>query len=224
MDSASRFRVAAIVVAVLTALYSSASLFSEVFSLPAPRLPADPSKIVSRPINSTARWAATISPFRSDLDANYALTEALMTLRPENAVLSAEQVQKNGDSQESVTRVLKAAPYNSALWLVLALLRAQQRNLGGRPLVEALKMSYFTAPNDAQMMPLRLYAATHTDALADSDLQELARGDVRLMLTRQSDLKTSVLSAYRAGSSLGKKFIEDAAQSIDPEFASLLRK
>jgi hypothetical protein len=224
MDSANRFRVAAVVVAVLTALYASASFFSEVFSLRAPLLPADPSKVVSRPISPTARWAATISPFRSDLDANYVLTEALMTLRPENVALSAEQVQKNADSQEGVTRVLKAAPYNSELWLVLALLLAQQRNLGGRQLVEALKMSYFTAPNDAQMMPLRLYAATRTDALADSDLQELARGDVRLMLTRQSDLKTSVLSAYRSGSSLGKKFIEDAAQSIDPEFVSLLRK
>ena len=85
-------------------------------------------------------------------------------------------------------------------------------------------MSYFTAPNDAKLMPLRLYTTAKLDALADADLKELARGDVRLMLIRQSNLKASVLSAYRAGSSLGRAFLEDAVQSIDPEFVSVLQK
>jgi hypothetical protein len=85
-------------------------------------------------------------------------------------------------------------------------------------------MSYFTAPNDVQMMPLRLYAAAVSSALSDPDLKELARGDVRLMLIRQPDLKPFVLFAYRRGSSLGKTFLENTVQSIDPEFISVLRR
>src|SRR3984893_3304319 len=223
MNSANNFRVAAIVVAALTAVYAFASFFSEMLSPPQPALPANPSEIVKVAIGPIAQLAATISPFRADLEGSYAMALALMALRPDNGSLSAAQAQKNADSQEEVIRVLKAAPHNSQLWLVLALLQTQRKS-GGRQIIEALKMSYFTAPNDAQIMPLRLYTATLSDALSDLDLQELARGDVRLMLTRQSDLKASVLSAFFAGSNVGKKFLKDAVQSIDPEFVSVLRK
>src|ERR1700704_3744223 len=107
MDPANRFRVAAIVVAVLTAVYALASFFSEVFSPRQPALPGDPSKVVVQTIGPTAQWAATISPFRADLEANYASTVALMALRPDNAILSAADAQANANSQEGVMQVLK---------------------------------------------------------------------------------------------------------------------
>ena len=223
MNSANKFRAAAIVVAVLTAVYTFAAFFAEIFSPRPPALPPDTSKIATQTIEPIGQWAAAISPFRADLESNYALALALMALRPDKAALSGADAQRNADSQADVVRALKAAPYNSQLWLVLALLQSQGKS-GGRQIIEALKMSYFTAPNDAQLMPLRLYTTARLDALADADLKELARGDVRLMLIRQSNLKASVLSAYRAGSSLGKAFLEDAVQSIDPEFVSVLRK
>ena len=223
MNSANKFRVAAIVVAVLAAAYAFTSLFSETFSPRQPALPADPSKIARQTIGPTAQWAAALSPFRADLEANYASTVALMALRPDNQALSAADAQRNAESQEDVKQVLRAAPHNAELWLLLALLQTQHK-AAGRQIVEALKMSYFTAPNDAQLMPLRLYAVAFSDAVSDPDLKELARGDVRLMLIRQPDLKPAVLFAYRHGSTLGRTFLEDAAQSIDPEFVSVLRK
>jgi hypothetical protein len=220
-NSVSSFRIAAIVVAVLMALYSVTSLFSEFFSLSRPLLPADPSKIASQQIELTARWAAGISLFQADPDANYAMTLALQALRPDNAARSAERVQESVEARENVVGVLKAAPYNSALWVLLALLQAQ-RSPGGRPIIETLKMSYFTAPTDARLMPLRLYAVARSDALSDPDLQELARGDVRLMLTRKVDLKAAVVSAYQRASSLGKTFLEESVRSIDPTFVPVL--
>jgi hypothetical protein len=223
MNSVNRFRVAAIVVAVLTAVYASASFFSEIFSARQPALPADPSKVVVQTIGPAAQWAAAISPFRADLEVNYASTVALMALRPDNAVLSTADAQRNANSQDDVIRVLKAAPHNSELWLLFALLQTQRKS-GSRQIIEALKMSYFTAPNDVQLTPLRLYTAALSNALSDPDLKELARGDVRLMLIRQPDLKPFVLSAYRRGSSLGRTFLEDTVQSIDPEFIPVLRK
>jgi hypothetical protein len=223
MNAANKFRVAAIVVAVLTAGYAFASVFPEIFSPRPPALPADLSKIAVQAPGPAAQWVAAIAPFRPDLEANYASTMALMALRPDDAALSAADAQRNLNSQEDVVRVLKAAPHRSELWLLLALLQIQHKS-GGRQIIEALKMSYFTAPNDVQLMPLRLYTAARADALSDPDLKELARGDVRLMLTRQPDLKSSVVLAYRHGSSLGKMFLEDTVQSIDPEFVSVLRK
>jgi hypothetical protein len=223
MNSANRFRVVAIVIAALTAVYTFASFFSEIFSARHPALPTDPSKVVVQTIGPAAGWAAAISPFRADLEANYASTVALMALRPDNAVLSSADAQTNADAQDDIIRVLKAAPHNSELWLLLALLQTQHK-AGSRQIIEALKMSYFTAPNDVQMMPLRLYAAAVSSALSDPDLKELARGDVRLMLIRQPDLKPFVLFAYRRGSSLGKTFLENTVQSIDPEFISVLRR
>jgi hypothetical protein len=220
-NSPSSFRIAVVVVAVLLALYSLTSLFSEFFSLRRPLLPADPSKIASQQIELTARWAVGISPFQADLDANYAMTLALQALRPDNAGHSAERVQESVEAQENVVGVLKAAPYNSSLWVLLALLQAQ-RSPGGQPTIETLKMSYFTAPTDARLMPLRLYAVARSETLADPDLRALALGDVRLMLTRNADLKAAVLSAYQRASSIGKTFLEDSVRSIDPTFVPVL--
>jgi hypothetical protein len=221
MNSANRFRVAAIVIAVLTTAYAAANIFAEAFSLRQPALPANPSRISRQSIEPIAQLAAAISPFRADLDANYASTVALAAFQPRSDAALATQI--NVDAQERIIRVLKAAPHNSELWLLLALLRTQHKS-DVRQIAEPLKMSYFTAPNEARLMPLRIYTAALSDALSDPDLKELARGDVRLMLIRQPDLKPFVLSAYRRGSSLGRTFLEDTVQSIDPEFIPVLRK
>ena len=84
-------------------------------------------------------------------------------------------------------------------------------------------MSYFVAPNEMKLMPIRLDAATLFDALADPNLKELARGDVRLMVTRQRERRAFVISAYRRASSRGKAFLQEAVQSIDPSFLPALR-
>jgi hypothetical protein len=118
--------------------------------------------------------------------------------------------------------VLKAAPHNSELWLLLALLQTQGKS-EVRQIVEALKMSYLTAPSDARLMPLRIYTAALSDALADPDLKEFARGDIRLMVMRQPELRRAVVFAYRRASRLGKSFLEDSVQSIDPSFLTTLR-
>ena len=128
MNSANKFRVAAIVVAVLSAVYTFASFFADTFSPRSPALPSDTSKIATQTIDPIGQWAAAISPFRADLESNYALAVALMALRPDNTALSVADAQRNADAQADVVRALKAAPYNSQLWLVLALLQTQHNS------------------------------------------------------------------------------------------------
>jgi hypothetical protein len=72
MSSANQFRIAAIVIAVLMTVYALGSLLSLTFSPSQPDLPADPTKIATQDISRFARWTTLVSPFRTDLEANYA--------------------------------------------------------------------------------------------------------------------------------------------------------
>ncbi len=118
-------------------------------------------------------------------------------------------------------RVLAFAPYDAGLWLSLALLE-MQRDPNSPATVEALRMSYLTAPNDARLMAARLDVATRSEALVDPDLQEFALGDVRIMLTRSPGQKEAVVAAYRRASSRGRAFLDEAARSIDSAFLPTL--
>jgi hypothetical protein len=219
MNSLNNFRIALVASALVIGTYTTASVLAEISSLDRPGFPSDPTKIIS-PVHEMPNWVEAVLAFRSDLEGNRALVVALQALQSYKTAPVTEQIAQK--AQATVKRALSNAPYDSELWLALALLRTQ-RDPRDRALVEALKMSYFTAPNDPQLMPVRLDTATLFDALADADLKELARGDLRLMLTRRADLKPAVASAYRRASSLGKSFVEESVQSIDPAFMPILR-
>jgi hypothetical protein len=83
-------------------------------------------------------------------------------------------------------------------------------------------MAYFVAPSDTLLMPMRLDTATRFEALADPDLKELARGDVRLML-RNPEQKTALGSSFRRASRRGKAFLEESVRAIEPSFLTSLR-
>ena len=92
-------------------------------------------------------------------------------------------VQADETAQNAVKDALKIGPHNSRMWLVLALLQTRS-NLGGSLIAESLKMSYLTGPNRAELIPTRLETVILHQSLNDADLKELARGDVRLILTQ----------------------------------------
>jgi hypothetical protein len=220
MSSSSNFRIALVAMSLAVGVYSLASVLAEIATPARPAFPSDSSKITLPAAGETPNWPNAISPFRSDLEGNYSLTVALHTLQSREDKPGQSEV--NARAEATVKQALSIIPYNSELWLALALLQAR-RDPHDPILTEALKMSYFVAPNDPQLMPVRLDTATLFDALSDPDLKELVLGDLRLMLTRKTDLKTAVVSAYRRASSLGKKFLEESVQSIDPTFVPVLR-
>jgi hypothetical protein len=210
------FRIMLVALALVLGSYTLASAVAEMGSSDQPTFPLDPASISSPP-SRVPGWLEVRAPFRSDLEASHALAAALQAIQTgkKNTPGASIEVLR---AQERVRQVLSIAPYNPELWLALALLQAQ-RDPRDPVLSEALKMTYFTAPNDAQLMPVRLDTATSFDALADPDTRELARGDVRLMLARAPELRTAVVSAYRRASNLGRAFLEEAVQSIDPSFS-----
>ena len=214
-----KFRLLALVIVVFVGLYSVTSLVAQFMRPPALPLPSRGSEAPSPQAVSAAARASTIAPFRTDLKAGYAIALAGKALRSNAAGgLSTD----NKAEQEAVQSALKFGPHDSRMWLVLAQLRAQQ-NLGDPLVTEALKMSYFTGPNRAELIPTRLDLVTVGSALGDSDLSELARNDVRAMLTQSSDQRPLLAKDYVRASATGKSFLEDSARMLDPAFADSLK-
>jgi hypothetical protein len=213
-----KFRLLALLVFVFVGGLSISNLVAE-FLRPAP-LPL-PSRTNAAPTSdqiSSANRASAIAPFRSDLKADYAVALAGQTLKSEYT----GQAQVDETAQTAVKNTLKIGPHDSRMWLVLALLQARS-NLGDSLIAESLKMSYLTGPNRAELIPTRLDTVTLSHSLNDADLKELARGDVRAILTQFPDQRRALVNDYVRGSSIGKTFLEETARMFDPKFADSLR-
>jgi len=69
-----------------------------------------------------------------------------------------------------------------------------------------------------------LDAVATNNALSDSELGELARSDVRAILTRLHEQRQTLVNDYARASEIGKKFLEQSVAAIDPGFVDKLRK
>jgi hypothetical protein len=84
-------------------------------------------------------------------------------------------------------------------------------------------MSYLTSAADVALIPARLSLIAASVSIADADLKNLARGDIRLILTRRPELKPAIANAYLRGSPDGRAYIGQAVRSLDPGFAASLQ-
>ena len=125
-------------------------------------------------------------------------------------------------AKNAVTSALTIGPHDLRMWLVLALLQARN-DLGDPRIAESLKMSYLTGPNRADLIPARLDTVTLGQSLNDPDLKELARSDVRVVLTQLPDLRPALVNDYVRGSSIGKAFLEESVRAFDPKFVDSVR-
>jgi hypothetical protein len=59
-------------------------------------------------------------------------------------------------------------------------------------------MSYYTAPNELALFPLRLNVSLHAkEVMDDAELQDMVRRDISVILTRAPALKPALVAAYR---------------------------
>ena len=162
--------------------------------------------------------AADLGSLRGDLWAQAAFTYAdLLWDRPDAASGAPTYVEA---ARLSLDNTLRAAPHNSGAWLLLAGLSAHYPGFEATP-VKALKMSYYTAPSDPKLMPLRLWIAMQLDILGDDEMQQFVTRDIRTFLARQ-DI-APVVGAHRVATSAGKRFIENTVDQISPSTLKTLR-
>jgi hypothetical protein len=167
-----------------------------------------------------ADLAAKVGGIRGDLWTDAAFTYA--TLLQSGPAGDAAQRATANEARATVERALTHAPHESAAWLFAAGLGFHFDWPDTNP-TAALKMSYYTSPNDIYLVPLRLFTATHSNALADDDMQQLVRRDVRMILTRWPHLRPALVAGYRDAESAAKRLLESAVAEIEPAFLPTMR-
>lgn len=219
MEPRSKFRVLLQALATIVGCYGIVSGAAEETAWKRPSFTNGVPNVAPAPVIAL-EWLRTISPIRSDLESNETLILALAAIR--QPIVQSRAAAEGEYLASQLKHVLSVRPYDAELWLGLAVLEAR-RDPNGPATIESLKMSYLTAPSAAPLMPLRLNTTTRFDALADLELRELARSDVRLMLTRQPDQTSAFVSAYDRASGRGKAFLQETAQTVAPSILKLLR-
>jgi len=170
---------------------------------------------------SRTAMAARLAILRGDLWADDAM---LLASELGNGLYEAGGVasERFAAVRDAAQNAVRYAPHDARMWLILATAATRNDQPDAR-LPALLKMSYYTAPNDADLMRLRLLTAVRSEAITDADLQILVAGELRTIIQSRPDLKPAIGEAYRAAQAPGKKFILDALQSLDPALAASLQ-
>jgi hypothetical protein len=164
-----------------------------------------------------AATAAHIGMIRGDLWAEAALAHADL-LRGDRKV-GREALEQARAATEGA---LHHAPHDARLWLLLASIHSRLDPAGGRA-AAAFRMSYYTGPHEIDLVPARLTALASSRALADSDLQQLARAEIKSALVHRPELKPAILAAHREALPAGKQFLETVLGEEDPALLATLR-
>lgn len=114
-------------------------------------------------------------------------------------------------------RALRSSPLRGDIWLMLA--AASKHDSPQSSTAAMLKMSYYTAPNDLDLLPLRLSVALATDAVVrELEFRDLIKRDVSLVVRHRPALKPALVTAYRSASTDGKIYLEGLMSEFDPTF------
>jgi hypothetical protein len=178
--------------------------------------------MVPRQHQEMALRSASLAAVRGDLWAQSAFTHAGMLWTDQALELEADG-ERNVGVATSLLKALHYAPHRGDAWLMLASscerLKLQACNVGS-----LLKMSYYTSPDQAALLPLRLSQALRLAAISgDDELADMARRDIRFVLTRSTELRPALSAAYRWASPAGKRLVEQTVTPLDPVYLNHLR-
>jgi hypothetical protein len=159
---------------------------------------------------------------RGELWASYAVALAAGSLDLANGDKTAVAAPSLLHAREAARRAAELAPHDAKVWLLLAALDTRT-DPEGHDVPGALKMSYYTGPNEASLRVLRIGIATKGHALSDAELQSLVAAELRTVVAREPGAKPSILAAYRDASADGKRFLELKLSELDPKWLATVR-
>ena len=169
---------------------------------------------------NAAHRAAQLGMFRGDLWAEDSLmySDALRRAEQNKTTDDATALREARDVTE---RALAFAPHDARIWLVLAELVSRFDWFNGKASA-ALRMSYYTGPNEVALIPTRLLLSTTLPAISDKEFQPLVVHDLRTIVTRRPDLKPAISNAYQYASPEGQQFMRNTLKDLDPNLLSTL--
>jgi hypothetical protein len=212
------FRHLMLAFALILAIQSVWIVLPEAISPGAIHLPLDGEAAAAAKLQRPrAWWAALLGFVRGDLWADIAFTYA--------DLIQTQNPDANQQTARAMTeRALIYSPHRADVWLLLALLFSH-RDGSQAKLAAALKMSYYTGANEIYLVPWRIFASVSSSALDDTELQDMVRRDIRMIITREPELKPTLIAVYNNASASNKKFMENAIGEVDPQFlASVIKK
>jgi hypothetical protein len=168
---------------------------------------------------TTSSIAARIGLIRGRLWTEHALTFAPFLINGGKDAPDEPAVHL-GLARDAAMRAVHFAPLDARAWLVMAQVDSA---LGDRDPAPPLKMSYYVAPNEESMFPLRLAMAIRSNALADPELRSLLGDEMERILATHPAFKPDIIAAYRGASSEGKRFVEQEVGRSDQDLLSALR-
>ena len=168
------------------------------------------------------KQAASLAVVRGDLWAESAFTYGSQLWTDRAMWLDAGD-QLNTEALRTLTRALRYSPHRGDVWLMFAALADKYKWSGYQPSL-LLKMSYYTAPNELALLPLRLNASLHAKGVIDDvEVKDMVRRDISVILTRAPALKPALVAAYRSALPQGKVFAERVISEIDPGYLGVVR-
>lgn len=168
---------------------------------------------------SNEAWASTLQSTRENVPSASGFT-ATVRLKSDEAA----DPHKNGRATDlnAFSAVLQYSPLRGDVWLMLAAL--SKRHAAPYDTTGLLKMSYYTAPNALELIPLRLSVALGTDAaIKEPELRDLIRRDLKVAITSRTPLRPAIAAAYQSASADGRAFADSSILELDPGYVQKLR-
>jgi len=170
-------------------------------------------------VNQAARQASVGAPRSGSLRGDGDLhprTPVLEQLPIANeAAASKPEIGADPAAPTALARALQYSPLRGDLWLKLAALSREQRS-AEYDVAALLKLSYYTAPSDLALLPLRLTVALGEVSTANEpELRELVQRDIKIALTKQPNLRPALVAAYQSASAEGKSMVNNLIAERD---------
>jgi hypothetical protein len=150
---------------------------------------------------------------------------ALNDLLPvDNAAFSAYELSQHLSAEKwaavksAAEKSIARSPLNSRMWLVLAIAEVA-RHSATESAVAALKMSYFTTPNDVTITEPRLALSLQLGALSDPELTAAVRRDIRNLFFGPRKLRIILTKIYCRALPAGRAVIDDLARELERALA-----
>ena len=216
-----QFRNILMVFAITLGVAGAWTLICELARAPRIGFPVDQNYQAAADQRRKAALAARVGAVRGDLWAELFFSFANSILIRSGPDFGA--VETLNEALPAARRALVYAPFRSEVWLLLAEM-AKDYELQTPSAATALTMSYYTAPYNQALTPLRLSVATRGNALRDAELRQLVEQDLQTIIARKPNLRPAVVAAYATASAEGKHLIENVVQQTDPAFLMQLPK
>lgn len=140
----------------------------------------------------------------------------------DSALVVDEQRTAPQVTSSALTRALRSSPLRGDIWLMLA--ASSKHNSPPSSAAAMLKMSYYTAPNDLDLVPLRVSVAFATDAvIREPEFRELVKRDIGLVIKHRPALRPALVTAYQSASADRKVYLEGLIAELDPAYLDQVR-